>query len=89
MILGVITRFYNQRMEFSKLTRKILLLFDQENIKILKDLKKKLKLFAKNIDESEMWIDQLDDKDTMKILDQTLETLKVFCSMMEKSYSSK
>lgn len=44
-------------MEFSILTRKILLLFDQENIKILKDLKKKLKNFAKNVDESEMWID--------------------------------
>lgn len=39
-----------------------------ENIKILKDIKKKIKIFAKNIDESEIWIDQLEDKENMETL---------------------
>ena len=55
-LLNILTRFYNQRLEFAELTTKMLVLFDEVNINIFRVLKKKIRIIAKNIDESETWI---------------------------------
>lgn len=58
-ILNLLTRFYNQRFEFAELTTKMLLLFDNANIKVFQELKKRIRKLAKNIDESESWMADL------------------------------
>ena len=83
-ILLIITRLYNQRQEFAKLTRRLLILFDEENIKILKIVKKKFKIFAKNVDESESWIDQLHEEKSMKTLEDTTLQIKFFSDVLIK-----
>lgn len=67
-ILNILTRFYNQRLEFADLTTKMLLLFDDVNIRILKVVKKKIRKLAKNIDESETWMQDLRISDNLAIL---------------------
>lgn len=54
-------RFYNQRSEFAKLSSRLLILFDEQNIQVLKLSKKKIKILAKNVDESETWMQNLDN----------------------------
>lgn len=50
------------------LAKKLLILFDDQNIEIHKLSKKKIKRLAKNVDESETWIDSLQDEKCMDIL---------------------
>jgi inositol 1,4,5-triphosphate receptor type 1/inositol 1,4,5-triphosphate receptor type 3 len=61
-ILNILTRFYNQRLEFAQLTTNLLLLFDDTNINIFLQLKKKARMLAKNVDESETWMQDMETK---------------------------
>lgn len=71
-ILQILTRLYNQRYEFADLSSKLLLLFDEANIKIFKKAKKMIRRLAKNVDESETWVQNLSaDPDHMVTLDAT------------------
>lgn len=67
-ILSILCRFYNQRREFAELSSELLILFDSENIKILKVAQKKMKILAKNVDESESWMKDLGNERNIKIL---------------------
>lgn len=53
-ILHITSRLYNQRAEFTKLSSNLLLLFDDQNIKIFKQCKMETKKLARNVDESEV-----------------------------------
>lgn len=55
-ILHITTRLFNQRDEFIKLTSNLLILFDDENIKVFKQCKLQIKKLARNVDESEVLI---------------------------------
>jgi len=58
-LLNILTRFYNQRLEFAELSSKIIVLFDPITIRIFKALKSRIRSLAKNIDESEIWLSNL------------------------------
>ena len=58
-LLNVLTRYFNQRLELAEHTTKMLVLFDENNINIFTILKPKIKLLAKNIDEGETWLNDL------------------------------
>ena len=53
-ILNILGRFYNQRNEFAEKSASLLLLFDEENIKVLQSCKLRIKHLARNVDESEV-----------------------------------
>jgi hypothetical protein len=61
-ILAVLCRLYNQRQELARLSSKMLILFDEANLKILQLIKKRIKILAKNVEESELWIDRLNEE---------------------------
>jgi len=67
-LLNILTRFYNQRLEFAELTTKMLVLFDEVNIRVFKVLKKRIRKVAKNIDGSETWMQDLKHPDNLAIL---------------------
>jgi inositol 1,4,5-triphosphate receptor type 1/inositol 1,4,5-triphosphate receptor type 3 len=58
-LLNILTRFYNQRLEFAELTANMLLLFDEVNINVFTLLKRKSRKLAKNVDESETWMQDI------------------------------
>lgn len=72
-MLNILTRFYNQRLEFAELTTKMLILFDEVNIKVFNCVKKKIRKLAKNIDESESWMSDLSMPNNLYILKETIQ----------------
>lgn len=68
-ILNILTRFYNQRLEFAELTTKMLVLFDDVNIKIFGILNKKIRRLGKNIDESDSWLNNLSTPENQATLE--------------------
>lgn len=83
--MNILTRFYNQRLEFAELTTKMLVLFDEVNINIFKVLKKKIRIIAKNIDESETWIQDLKIPDNLATLKRTSEYFIYFTKLLKKN----
>lgn len=79
--LHIMSRLYNQRSEFSKLTSNLLILFDDLNIEIFKMCKIQTKHLARNIDESEKWMGNLTNKENRDILDDTNKILKLLNSI--------
>jgi len=75
-ILHIMSRLYNQREEFARLTSNLLILFDDLNIEIFKLCKIQTKNLARNVDESEKWMENLTTKENKDVLD---DTYKIFC----------
>jgi len=63
--------------------KKLLLLFDEKNIRIYWMTRKKLKDLRRLIQESETWITESEIKETK--LKQTLETIEFFIGILFKS----
>lgn len=80
--LHIMSRLYNQRAEFAKLTSNLLLLFDDLNIEIFKVCKIETKNLARNIDESEKWMGNLTLSDNRKILEDTCKILGFLNSIL-------
>ena len=67
------------------MSTKLLLLFDDKNIEIFKKTKKRLKIIGKNVDESEVWINNLDDDEkALRILDETAKDFQFFNNIIYK-----
>lgn len=60
----------------------MLILFDNQNIKIFQNLKKKMRQLAKNIDESETWIKDPSDPNNQITLEQTIEYFDYINSLL-------
>ena len=80
--LHIMSRLYNQREEFSKLTSNLLILFDDLNIAIFKMCKGQTKNLARNIDESEKWMTDLGFPENKKVLDETHKILAFLNSIL-------
>ena len=80
--LHIMSRLYNQREEFSKLTSNLLILFDDLNIAIFKMCKGQTKNLARNIDESEKWMNDLGFPENKKVLDETHKILAFLNSIL-------
>ena len=78
--MAILCRLYNQREELAKLSSKLLILFDEDNIQVYKLSRKKLKTLAKNVDESEKWIPQLKNEvsKAWNVLQATTEYFEFF-----------
>lgn len=81
-LLNILTRFYNQRLEFAELTTKMLVLFDEVNIKVFSVVKRKIRKLAKNIDESESWMADLTMPNNLYILKETVTFFQFFNSLL-------
>ena len=81
-ILHIMSRLYNQRAEFAKLTSNLLVLFDDLNIEIFKICKVQTKKLARNVDESEKWMKTLSSKENMNILQDTFRIFKFLNSIL-------
>jgi inositol 1,4,5-triphosphate receptor type 1/inositol 1,4,5-triphosphate receptor type 3 len=75
-LLNLLTRFYNQRFEFASLTTQLLLLFDDQKIKVFQSLKKNIKTSSKFIEDCETWMKDLENNKT--ILSSTLKIFTEF-----------
>lgn len=73
--LHIMSRLYNQRGEFAKLTSNLLILFDDLNIEIFRLCKVETKNLARNIDESEKWMGDLTLPENRKVLEETKKIL--------------
>ena len=60
-VLNLVTRLFNQRYEFIRNAKMMLLLFDDNNIKVYQYLQTQILILAKNVDESEVWIKDLEN----------------------------
>ncbi|CAD8111133.1 unnamed protein product [Paramecium sonneborni] len=83
-ILHILTRFYNQRHEFADLSSKLLLLFDDTNITIFKKSKKKILVLAKCVDESETWVQNLDEPQNLRTLELVQQHFEFFTQLLFK-----
>ena len=77
-ILSIMSRLYNQRQELADLSTNLLLLFDKENIQILKTCKQKYKKLGKNVDETETWMKSLNEPKNVNVLDETILLFNFF-----------
>jgi len=80
--LHIMSRLYNQRDEFAKLTSSLLILFDDLNIEIFKMCKTQTKNLARNIDESEKWMSDLTLYENRKVLEETHKILSFLNSIL-------
>ncbi|EAR92909.2 zinc finger, C2H2 type family protein (macronuclear) [Tetrahymena thermophila SB210] len=82
-LLQITTRFYNQRQEFATLASQLLILFDQENQQVLEFTRSIItSRLDKNVNESETWMKQLEEKENMKILKQTIKDIQFFADIL-------
>ena len=55
-----------------------MILFNQENINILKTCKAKIKKLGKNVDESEVWMKNLGEPKNVNVLKETQNLFEFF-----------